>query len=74
MIGTIELGGLIASQLNLSGAFWDWFENININTLGFIIVGMFVATRTIGTLDLALRPPRRTLEHPRHQQDAVTMP
>ena len=47
VIGTIELGGLIASQLNLSGSFWNWFENININFLGFVIVGMFVLTWTI---------------------------
>jgi len=44
VIGTIELGGLIAQRLNLSGSFWDWFEGIDINLLGFIIVGMFVAT------------------------------
>jgi len=47
VIGTIELGGLIASELNLSGSFWNWFENININLLGFIIVGMFIATWAI---------------------------
>jgi high-affinity nickel-transport protein len=44
VIGTIELGGLIAQHLNLSGGFWNWFENININLLGFVIVGMFIAT------------------------------
>jgi nickel/cobalt transporter (NiCoT) family protein len=44
VIGTIELGGLTASELSLSGAFWRWFENININLLGFVIVGMFIAT------------------------------
>ena len=44
VIGTIELGGLIAQHLNLSGAFWNWFEHIDINLLGFVIVGMFVAT------------------------------
>jgi len=44
VIGTIELGGLIASELNLSGSFWNSFENININMLGFVIVGMFVIT------------------------------
>ncbi len=44
VIGTIELGGIVMSQLNLSGGFWDWFENININLLGFIIVGMFLVT------------------------------
>ncbi|MGZ4187888.1 MAG: Nickel transporter NicT [Solirubrobacteraceae bacterium] len=47
MIGTIELGGLVAQHLNLSGAFWSWFENIDINLLGYIIVGMFVATWAI---------------------------
>ena len=29
------------------GSFWSWFENIDINLLGFIIVGMFVATWAI---------------------------
>jgi high-affinity nickel-transport protein len=47
VIGTIELGGLIAQHLNLSGSFWNWFENININILGFLIVGMFIATWAI---------------------------
>jgi nickel/cobalt transporter (NiCoT) family protein len=44
VVGTIELGGLLASQLNLSGSFWNWFESIDINMLGFVIVGMFVVT------------------------------
>jgi high-affinity nickel-transport protein len=47
VIGTIELGGLIAAHLNLSGSFWSWFENIDINFLGVVIVGMFVATWVI---------------------------
>jgi nickel/cobalt transporter (NiCoT) family protein len=47
VIGTIELGGLIAAHLNLSGSFWHWFEHININILGFVIVGLFVATWAI---------------------------
>ena len=47
VIGTIELGGLVASQLGLSGSFWSWFENINMNLVGFVIVGMFVATWAI---------------------------
>jgi high-affinity nickel-transport protein len=44
VIGTIELVGLAATKLNAQGSFWAWWENININTLGFIIVGMFVVT------------------------------
>jgi high-affinity nickel-transport protein len=44
VIGTVELGGLIASKLSLSGAFWSWLENIDLNALGLVIAGMFVVT------------------------------
>jgi nickel/cobalt transporter (NiCoT) family protein len=44
VIGTIELGGLLASELGLTGSFWTWFETVDINTLGFVIVGLFAAT------------------------------
>jgi nickel/cobalt transporter (NiCoT) family protein len=47
VIGTIEIGGLMSSQLGLSGSFWNWFENVDINLLGFVIVAMFVATWAI---------------------------
>jgi high-affinity nickel-transport protein len=47
VIGTIELGGLVAQHLNLSGSFWNWFENIDLNLLGYVIVGMFLATWAI---------------------------
>ncbi|MDQ6820297.1 MAG: HoxN/HupN/NixA family nickel/cobalt transporter [Actinomycetota bacterium] len=50
VIGTLELGGLFASELRLSGSFWTWFENVNINILGFVIVGMFVATWALALL------------------------
>ena len=44
VIGTIELGGIVAEHLGAQGSFWSWLEHININELGFIIVGLFVAT------------------------------
>jgi nickel/cobalt transporter (NiCoT) family protein len=47
VIGTIELAGLLAQKLDAQGAFWAWLENLSINTLGFIIVGMFVGTWVI---------------------------
>ena len=43
-IGTIELAGLATDKLGLRGSVANWFQNFNINTAGFIIVGMFVAT------------------------------
>jgi high-affinity nickel-transport protein len=44
LIGTVELGGLAAQHLQLSGSFWEWFEGIDINSLGLLIVGIFLAT------------------------------
>jgi high-affinity nickel-transport protein len=44
VIGSIELLGLLADQLGWSGGFWQWIAGIDLNTIGFIIVGMFVMT------------------------------
>jgi high-affinity nickel-transport protein len=43
-IGTIEILGLIAGEYNLTGGFWDYMANFDINRAGFIIVGVFVVT------------------------------
>jgi high-affinity nickel-transport protein len=43
-IGTIEVFGLLPMELHIHGAFWNFMENFNINTAGFVIVGMFVLT------------------------------
>ncbi len=44
VIGTIELGGIIATQLRAQGPFWSDLERININTIGLIIIALFAAT------------------------------
>jgi high-affinity nickel-transport protein len=44
LIGTIELVGLLSGELNLRGGFWSFTANFNINTAGFVIVGLFVVT------------------------------
>jgi nickel/cobalt transporter (NiCoT) family protein len=44
VIGTVELGGLLAEKLNAHGSFWGWLEHIDVNALGLIIVGLFVLT------------------------------
>lgn len=43
-IGTIEILGLLPSEFNWTGSVWNFFKNFNINTAGFVIVGMFVLT------------------------------
>jgi len=47
LIGTVELAGLLAQKLGARGSFWIWVEHIDMNTLGLVIVGMFVATWAI---------------------------
>jgi high-affinity nickel-transport protein len=47
LIGTIELGGLLAQKLGAQGSFWSWVEHVNVNLLGFVIVGMFILTWAI---------------------------
>ncbi len=46
-IGTIEIVSLILSKLNVNGWLSDFFQSFNINTAGFVIAGMFVATWVI---------------------------
>ena len=46
-IGTIEVLGLVAHETHLSGGFWAFLTAFNINTAGFVIVGMFVVTWVI---------------------------
>ena len=50
VIGSIELLGLFADQLGWRGPFWDWIGRLNLNAVGFVIVGMFVATWAIALL------------------------
>jgi high-affinity nickel-transport protein len=50
VIGTIELGGLIGSRLDLSGPFWSWFESVDLNVVGLVIVAMFAATWGVAVL------------------------
>jgi nickel/cobalt transporter (NiCoT) family protein len=44
VIGGVELLGLLSQQLNITGRFWTAMQNADINTLGFVIVGLFVVT------------------------------
>jgi high-affinity nickel-transport protein len=42
IIGTIEILGVLTSELHLRGGFWDLMANFNINVAGFCIAGLFV--------------------------------
>lgn len=44
VIGTVELLGLFAEQFRWRGGFWDWISGLDLNTIGFVVVGLFVLT------------------------------
>jgi nickel/cobalt transporter (NiCoT) family protein len=50
LIGSIELLGLFAGQLGWRGPFWDWLGGLNLNAVGFVVVGMFVLTWAVALL------------------------
>jgi nickel/cobalt transporter (NiCoT) family protein len=50
LIGSIELLGLFAGQLGWRGPFWDWLGGLDLNTVGYVVVGMFVVTWAIALL------------------------
>ena len=52
VVGGIEALSIVSSQLNLSGGFWDFLDNLssNFGTLGYIIIGLFILSWGISTL------------------------
>ncbi|UWE10144.1 HoxN/HupN/NixA family nickel/cobalt transporter [Actinacidiphila bryophytorum] len=44
IIGTVELLGLVGEKADLHGAFWDWVGGLDLNIVGYVIVGLFFAT------------------------------
>ena len=44
LIGTIEILGVLTSEMHLSGSFWDFMANFDINKAGFAIAALFAIT------------------------------
>jgi high-affinity nickel-transport protein len=47
IIGTIELLAVLADRLTLSGGVWDFVSNLDLNLVGYFIVGLFAVTWAI---------------------------
>jgi nickel/cobalt transporter (NiCoT) family protein len=50
LIGTVELLGLFAGQLGWRGPFWRWLGGVDLNAVGFAVVGVFVLTWAVALL------------------------
>jgi high-affinity nickel-transport protein len=44
LVGSIELLSILAEKLSLSGGIWDFASNLDLNAVGYFIVGLFVIT------------------------------
>jgi nickel/cobalt transporter (NiCoT) family protein len=79
IIGTIEILGILTTELHLHGAFWNTVANFNINVAGFCIAALFVLvwaaaliywrvgqveTRWSANVAAGQPPPRRSVPEP----------
>ena len=44
IIGVIEVLSILSGTLNLQGGVWSFVGAVNLNVIGYVIVGMFIAT------------------------------
>ncbi|MGH2937918.1 MAG: HoxN/HupN/NixA family nickel/cobalt transporter [Solirubrobacterales bacterium] len=44
IIGSIEIFSLVSEKLGLEGGVWDWVGALDLNSIGYVIVGLFVVT------------------------------
>ncbi|CAN5670751.1 HoxN/HupN/NixA family nickel/cobalt transporter [soil metagenome] len=44
MVGTIELLAILSDRLSLSGGLWDIVSTVDLNSVGLLIVGLFIVT------------------------------
>jgi high-affinity nickel-transport protein len=49
VIGLVELLQVVAGELRLSGAFWDWLVGLDFESIGFGIIVIFLASWVVST-------------------------
>jgi nickel/cobalt transporter (NiCoT) family protein len=47
LVGSIELLSVATAELGLRGGAWGWISSVDLNTVGYLIVGLFVLTWAI---------------------------
>ena len=50
IIGTIEILGVLTTEMHLRGAFWNTMANFNINVAGFCIAGLFITVWAVALI------------------------
>ena len=44
LVGTVELLSIVQAKFDLSGPFWAYIGSVNLGSIGYLIVGLFLAT------------------------------
>ena len=47
LIGTVELLSVLAEKLGLEGGIWSFVATLDLNVVGYVVVGLFVVTWTV---------------------------
>ena len=47
VIGSIELAQIISTKLGFHRGFWGWIQSLNFGSIGYLLVGLFIATWAI---------------------------
>jgi len=55
VIGTTEVLSIITQKFNLTGGFWAWISDLNFETIGYIIIGVFAVSWLGSTLIYKLK-------------------
>jgi high-affinity nickel-transport protein len=50
VIGSVELLGLVAEKAHLHGTFWHRIADLDLNTVGYVVVGLFLVTWAVALL------------------------
>ena len=61
LIGTVELLSVLAEKLGLEGGIWSFVATLDLNAVGYVVVGLFVVTWAARARGVALRSRRAAL-------------
>jgi high-affinity nickel-transport protein len=59
LIGSVELGQVMAAKLRWDGGFWGWLQGLDLGSLGYAVVGLFVGVWAVALVIWRLRQGRQ---------------
>lgn len=73
-IGTIELAQVFAQELNWNSGFWGWLQNLDFETLGFVVVALFLSSWLVSVIYYRHKGYEEKFDHDRFLQDVDNCP